>query len=56
MDKAIILFAQVTAYLEGKKTYIAGLISIACGIYLNNPEMVATGVLAITLRAGISKQ
>ena len=46
---------KLLTFLEGKKTYIAGIISVALGIWLKNMELIMIGLTGMGLRAGISK-
>lgn len=41
-------------FLEGKKTYIVGLLFVILGLIQGDPQMVLTGLGFAGLRAGIS--
>jgi len=42
-------------FLQGKKSYIAGILMIVLGFLQGNNEIILQGLAVITLRAGISK-
>jgi hypothetical protein len=44
---------QALTYLSGKKTYTLGIISVVLGVYLQNTELIMTGLIAMGLRAAI---
>lgn len=44
---------NILAFLEGKRTYIAGLVSVVLGVYLNNVDLIMLGLVAMGLRAAI---
>ena len=46
---------KILDFLKGKKTYIAGILSVILGLYLNNMELIMTGLIGMGLRAGINK-
>jgi len=48
-------YYQIKQFLAGRKTYLIGGLTIALGVYFQNIEMVMTGLIAMGLRAGISK-
>ena len=55
MANVINLIKQFIIFLEGKKTYIVGVVTIALGFAHNDQQMVLSGLGMITLRAGITK-
>ena len=42
-------------FFSGKKTYIVGALTVILGFLNNDMQMVTTGLLALTMRAGIAK-
>ncbi len=47
--------ADTREFLDGKKTYIVGILMILLGYFTENAELMLEGFAAITLRAGIEK-
>ena len=46
---------NILNFLDGKKTYIVGLIMIAYGIYINDNQTILNGIAILTGRAAINK-
>ena len=42
-------------FLEGKKAYIVGVLTVVLGLLNNDTQLILQGLSVITLRAGIAK-
>lgn len=40
-------------YLDGKKTYVTGLLAVALGVYYQNMELIMLGLVGMGLRSAI---
>lgn len=54
--KIIEVWNQIYEFLNGKKTFIVGLLMVALGLMTNNNEMVLQGIGFITLRTAIANK
>jgi len=45
---------KVKEYLKGRKTFLIAVLTILLGVLQGDAELILGGILAITLRAGIS--
>lgn len=43
-------------FLQGKKTYIVGILMLTLGILQNDHQMILEGIGLITLRAGVESK
>jgi hypothetical protein len=55
IDGLVKLLSEIRIALQGKKTYIVGLLFIALGLYYGEKEMVLEGLGFITLKAGLER-
>lgn len=46
---------SVLSFLSGKKTYLISIVGLIYGFLINDVQIIETSLLAMTLRAGISK-
>jgi len=46
---------NIIKYIDGNKTYLAGLIAVGLGIYTKNMEFIMLGLIGMGLRHGIEK-
>jgi len=44
---------NISEYLKGYKTYIAGIVCVGLGVYYNNMEMIMLGLVSMGLRSAI---